>query len=307
MGGQAKDGNQTVNNANLTAPLETGFLADGKDSDATKFSRTNLKEPQFTTNPQSIAQVTSLEEAENLKRNAGFKVPVESPVANDSVPNGTQKSRSFFKPIGIAAAIAVLAGGGFAGWYAMNNPSARSVNEQPAQKQILIKNETQKPQTEEVKQNANTAVVTTSSPEVQTASPAIPQTKNQVNPPRQTEPKPNTQTIIAEKTDKPEQPEPKPNPENSPKAKTQVYEVIRPGTVFVPEIRIPEFRVEDIPGISPEEREEIRKAVRLQRQVEAQRRAAEKINRKRAEQGLPPIAMPPLPPEKKNAPKDKHP
>lgn len=307
MGGQAKDGNQTVNNANLTAPLETGFLADGKDSDATKFSRTNLKEPQFTTNPQSGAQVTSLEEAENFKRNAGFKVPVEPPVANDSVPNGTQKSRSFFKPIGIAAAIAVLAGGGFAGWYAMNNPSAGSVNEQPTRTQTIIKNETQKSQTGEVKQNANTAVVTTGSPEAQTALPANPPTKNQVNPPRQAESKPNTQTIIVEKNDKPEQPEPKPHPENSPKAKAQVYEVIRPGTVFVPEIRIPEFRVEDIPGISPEEREEIRKAVRLQREVERQRKATEKINRKRAEQGLPPIAMPPPPPEKKNAPKDKHP
>jgi serine/threonine protein kinase len=299
MGGQANDGNQTVNNANLTAALETGFLADGKDSDATKFSRTNLKEPQFTTNPQSGAQVTSLEEAENFKRNAGFKVPVEPPIDNDSVPNGAQKNRSLFKAVGIAAAIAILAGGGFAGWYAMSGADAETNNFQPAQTQTVHKNEAQKPESSEAKQNANTAFVITPAPGAQQpVNTAVKSTGvgiNSVAP--QNEAKPNTQTVIVEKAEKGQ---PKPQTEKSPEIRVVVEQPDIPD-VEIPEIEVPEVRAEDLQKLTPEQREKIRSAVENARQLQKMRRLSN-INKRRAEKGLPLVDAPPPPPRRRRQP-----
>jgi serine/threonine protein kinase len=304
IGGQTKDGNQTAHNANRTAPLEAGFLADAKDSDATKFSKTNLKQPQFTTDPQSAAQVTRLEETENLKRSAPFNVPVDSPAVHDSVSTSVPKNRSLFKPIGIAAAIAILAGGGFAGWYAMNDSSSNSTNFQPVQTQSASKSEAQKPETN--KDNTNIAVVTPVTPEVQTAVTTNSTDKNSASVSAPSETKPEAQTIIVEKNGKQPNAQPKPVVQNTPQNKVTVIET-RPNVVDEVlsdvandmDMDLKNLRVEDIPGISEKERQEIRNALKMHNQLQTRRKAMERVNRRRAEKGLPPI-HPPIPPPAKN-------
>ncbi|HEX9929218.1 MAG TPA: serine/threonine-protein kinase [Pyrinomonadaceae bacterium] len=299
MGGQTKDGNQTAANANLTAPLEAGFFAETKDSDATKFSRTNLEKQQFATNLHSAAQ-TDLEEAEAEKRNAAFKVPVETPTANNLNSNAApQKNRPLFKAIGIAAAIAILAGGGFAGWYAMSGSNVQSDNFQPRQTQTVHKNEAQKPETSDAKQNANTAFVITPAPGAQQpANTAVKSTGagiNSVAP--QNEAKPNTQTVILEKAEKGQS---KPKTEKSPEIRVVVEESDIPD-VDIPEIEVPDVRDEDLQKLTPEQREKIRSAVENARQLQKMRRLND-INKRRIEKGLPPIAAPPPPPRRRSQP-----
>jgi serine/threonine protein kinase len=299
MGAQTKDGNQTATNANLTAPLEAVFFAETKDSEATKFSRTNLEKQQFATNLHSAAQ-TDLEEAEAEKRNAAFKVPVETPAANNLNSNAAPRNnRSLFKAIGIAAAIAILAGGGFAGWYAMSGPNVQSDNFQPPRTQTVHKNEAQKPETSDAKQNANTAFVITPAPGAQQPTNAAVKGTgagiNSVAP--QNEAKPNTQTVILEKAEKGQS---KPKTEKSPEIRVVVEEPDIPD-VEIPEIDVPEVRDEDLQKLTPEQREKIRSAVENARQLQKMRRLND-INKRRAEKGLPPIAAPPPPPRRRRQP-----
>jgi cytoskeletal protein RodZ len=240
----------------------------------------------------SAAQ-TDLEEAEAEKRNAAFKVPVETPAANNLNSNAApHKNRSLSKAIGIAAAIAILAGGGFAGWYAMNGPNVQSDNFQPRQTQTVHKNEAQKPETSDAKQNANTAFVITASPEPQPSNTSV---KSPVIPPAPlTEAKPSAQTVIVEKAEKQTPAQSKPNVQNKPQIKVTVGEA---DTTEDDDVNddFPNIRPEDIPGISAEEREELRQALKIRNQFEIRRKALEKVNRRRAEKGLPPLNPPPPP------------
>lgn len=291
MGG-VKDGNQTAANANLTAPLEAGFLPETQDSDATKFNRTRLEKQQFATNLQPSAQTTDLEEAEGEKRNAAFQVPIEAPrAANDLNSNAApQNRRSPLKTVGIAAAALILACGGFIGWYAMSGSNADSTNFQPAQVQGAGKNEAQKkPETTEAKPESNTAFVITASPQPQPqANTAVKSAANPVVPPNET--KPGTQTVIGEK---PEKAQPKPKPEKSQEIRVVVNDPDVPD-VEIPEIDVPEVRNEDLQHLTPEQREKFKAAIENAKQLQKMRRLGE-INKRRAEKGLPPLPEPPRP------------
>ncbi|MDQ4121138.1 MAG: protein kinase [Acidobacteriota bacterium] len=300
MGGGAREGNQTAANANLTAPLEAGFLSESEDSDATKFSRTNVEKSQFATKLQSAAQTTGLEEVESKKRNAAFQVPVGAPALENLDSNAAPRNkRSFFKAIGIAAAIAVLAGGGFAGWYAMNDSDARPNTFQPPQTQTVHKNETQKQETGDAKQDAKMGVVIAASPETHPVkSPA----KSTVNPavPPQNEAKPSTQTIIVEKAEKPES---NPKPEKSPGVRV-VVEAPDIEDVEIPEIEIPNVRQQDLQHLTPEQREKIKASIENARQLQKLRIFNER-NKRRAEKGLPPLPKPP--PQRGRVQQQQHP
>ena len=264
--------------------------SEAKDVEATQYSGNSLEKVNFDTNPQKTGQKTVLDASEHpVPAAPGFQVRVAGETIQPAIfsePVQPEPRRSsLLMPLGVAAAIAVLAGGGLATWYATGGASS-SVNPQPTHNQSTIKVETNSSVAGETKSSnsAQPATETHNADKDATAkNPAQNAATTTTTQIRTTENSP-----VTERAEKPRTAPNESNPEEQQPADEEANDEQNQDDPPPPPVN-----VEDLRKV-PEQIRERTKNLQRQKYEEAKRRI-EEFNRKRAEQGLPTVDLPPPP------------
>ena len=264
--------------------------AGANDVEATKYSGNSIERATFNTNPQQAGQKTILDASENpVPAAPGFQVrvageSVQPAVFSDSVAPQPKRRSSALMPLGVAAAIAVLAGGGLATWYATGGASS-SNNSLPQQNQSVIQVESAKPVSNETKPGSSSALPATEShnadKEVTDKNPATSTTTT-------TQTKTTENAPVTGRAEKPRNAQNEQNPEEQPEPDEEASDEQNQDDPPPPPVNIEDLRK------VPEQIRERTKNLQRQKYEEAKRRI-EEFNRKRAEQGLPTVELPPPP------------
>jgi serine/threonine protein kinase len=278
-------------------------LQNAPDADAaTRVSSGSVRhteQPKADTDPQPVKQATSVHHTPS----GALHVPIvpEQPVHARGVIR--PKRRSMLTPVGVAAAIAILGGGGFATWYATNNNGSggsdsnltNAANEANVQTQTL-----KKPVANESKQSEQNADASPTAGEAQMSGNKNPaETQSSAQPSRQ---QPEARVVIVE-GEKPQnqsdrKSENETGEENAGEESQQQQDEPPPteenGDEMDEPPPPPRVRAEDIRKLPPEERAKAVEQLTRQKIREVQRRIRE-TNRRRQEKGLPPLVVPKMP------------